>query len=194
MMRIVGPLIGRLRIGRMLDWYHLTKARLLTAGTIEMAELPHVDPPFRLRMKPGTKLVIGRNVHFRPGFSADIEQGGVLEIGDDTAFNINCWIGVTTRISIGEACLIGPYVTFTDGNHRFDEPDKLIWKQGLDTREIEVGSNVWIGAKATIINNVGDNAVIGANAVVARPIPDDAVAMGVPARVVRLRGEGAERA
>lgn len=189
MMRRIGPLIYRLKVGRWLDWWYFNKAKWRSAGTIEYAELPHVDPPFRLRMGVGSKLVIGRNVRFRPGFSADIEGTGVLEIGDNTAFNMNCWVGVTTRISIGEACLIGPLVSFTDGNHRFDDPDELIWHQGVETREIEVGRNVWIGAKATIINNVGDNAVIGANAVVAKPVPANGVAMGVPARVVRYRGD-----
>ena len=50
------------------------------------------------------------------------------------------------------------------------------------------GDNVWIGAKATILRGVaiGDNAVIGANAVVTKDVPANAVAVGGPARVVRI--------
>jgi acetyltransferase-like isoleucine patch superfamily enzyme len=139
-------------------------------------------------MSRGARLVIGRDVHFRHGFAADIDGDGLLEIGDRTAFNVNCWIGVTTRISVGENCLIGPMVTVTDGNHSFEGPGQLIGLQGLDTREIDIGDDVWIGAKATVIHNIGSGAVIGANAVVTRPVPSKAVAVGVPAKVKRLRG------
>ena len=52
-----------------------------------------------------------------------------------------------------------------------------------------IGSNVWIAAKASIVKGVtiGDNAIIGANAVVCRDVPANAIAVGVPARVVRMR-------
>jgi hypothetical protein len=95
----------------------------------------------------------------------------VLEIGDDTAFNINCWFGVTTRVTVEGTTLFGPFVTVTDGNHRYGEVDQPVWSQGLDTRPIVIGRNVWIGAKATLINSVGANCVVGANAVVTRPAP-----------------------
>ena len=53
----------------------------------------------------------------------------------------------------------------------------------------EIGDNVHIGAGAIIIGNVhvGDNAVIGAGAVVVHDIPSNSVAVGVPAKVVRMR-------
>lgn len=188
-MILLWRLMGKLRIGRFRDWYRFAYVKLRCRGTIVAAGLPYIDPPFKLRMSPQATLVIGRNVHFRPGFSADIEQCGRLEIGDETAFNINCWVGVVTSVSVGRSCLIGPMTTITDGNHSFDVVGELIRHQGLETRRISVGDNVWTGAKATIINDVADGAVIGANAVVTKPIPPDAVAVGVPARVVRRRGE-----
>lgn len=188
-MRFAGPVLGALQVGRARDWYRYRYAKLRSSGTIEAAELPYIDPPFRLRMSPSSRLHMGRGVSFRPGFSADLEQSGVLEIGDGTSFNVDCWIGVTTRISIGPHCLIGPMVTMTDGNHSFDQTDAPIWGQGLETREINIGADVWIGAKATIINSIGAGAVIGANSVVTKPIPAYAVAVGAPARVIRMRGE-----
>lgn len=187
-MRLAAPVLGALRIGRARDWYRFGYVRIRTTGKVQAADLPAIDPPFKLRMSPASSLTIGRGVSFRPGFSADIEQDGILEIGDGTAFNVGCWIGVTTRVTIGANNLIGPMVTVTDGNHSFDRLGDPIWAQGLDTREIDIGSDVWIGAKATIINSVGDGAVIGANAVVTKPVPPGAVAVGVPARILRMRG------
>ncbi len=54
-----------------------------------------------------------------------------------------------------------------------------------------LGENVFVGAGARIIGgvSVGSGARIGANAVVVDDVPDGATAVGVPARVVRTRGE-----
>ncbi len=181
--------LGAMRVGRGRDWLRFTWAKTKAAGTVVAADLPYVDPGFALRMSPGSRLVIGRGVHFRPGFSADVEGDGILEIGDDTSFNVNCWIGVTTRVTIGSHCLVGPFVTVTDGNHAYDQTDTPIWAQGLATREIDIGDDVWLGAKATIIANVGHGAVVGANAVVTKPVDEHTVVAGVPAKPLRRRGE-----
>ncbi|MEQ9248087.1 MAG: CatB-related O-acetyltransferase, partial [Nitratireductor sp.] len=52
-----------------------------------------------------------------------------------------------------------------------------------------VGNDVWIGRQAQIMPGVtiGDGAVIGAHAVVASDIPPYAIAVGNPARVLRVR-------
>lgn len=52
-----------------------------------------------------------------------------------------------------------------------------------------VGNDVWIGQNVTIMPGVhiGDGAIIGTNATVASDIPPFSVAVGNPARVIRLR-------
>ena len=52
-----------------------------------------------------------------------------------------------------------------------------------------LGNRVTASAGAKILGGItiGDYAVIGANAVVLSDIPDDAVAVGIPARVARIR-------
>jgi acetyltransferase-like isoleucine patch superfamily enzyme len=58
---------------------------------------------------------------------------------------------------------------------------------------VRIGRNVWLGAKVTVSKGVaiGDNAIVGANAVVTHDIPPNAIAAGVPARIIRMRGEEA---
>lgn len=58
---------------------------------------------------------------------------------------------------------------------------------GDEGAEIEDG--VAIGAGSSVIGavHIGKNAVIGAGAVVVKDIPDNAVAVGVPARVIKIR-------
>lgn len=53
-----------------------------------------------------------------------------------------------------------------------------------------IGENVFIGAGACILGGIkiGNNAMIGANAVVITDIPDNAVAVGIPAKVVKING------
>ena len=54
-----------------------------------------------------------------------------------------------------------------------------------------LGDNVFIGSGARIIGSVrvGDRARIGANAVVLEDVPDDTTAVGIPAKVVKIRDE-----
>ena len=61
--------------------------------------------------------------------------------------------------------------------------------QGIYKRDVEVGSNVWIGYGACVLRGVrvGDNSIVGTNSVVTRDVPANAVVAGVPARVIRMR-------
>jgi len=51
-----------------------------------------------------------------------------------------------------------------------------------------IGDEVVIGAGAKVVGGVtvGDRAVIGANSVVSKDVPADAVAIGIPARIIRM--------
>lgn len=53
-----------------------------------------------------------------------------------------------------------------------------------------IGDDVQIGAGAKILGRVviGNRARIGANAVVVSDVPEDALVVGIPAKVVRIKG------
>jgi virginiamycin A acetyltransferase len=55
--------------------------------------------------------------------------------------------------------------------------------------EITIGSTSWLGDSVLILpgGEIGIGAVIGAGSVVTRPIPPYAVAVGNPAKVIRMR-------
>ena len=67
----------------------------------------------------------------------------------------------------------------TDGNHRFDDPDKPVPWQGFTSKgPTRIGDNVWCGANVVITSGVtiGERCVIGANSVVTTDLPPLSIA------------------
>ncbi len=134
---------------------------------------------------PDAQVRLGFPVHFMQEFTGRFY--GQVTIGDNVFFNRGCYVAVHEALRIGDNCLFGEHVSIHDENHHLGRGSDPIGARGFTTAPIVIGANVWVGAKATILQGVriGDNAVIGANAVVTRDIPPNAVAVGIPARVVR---------
>lgn len=125
------------------------------------------------------------------------ELGEKLLVGDNVGFSPNCFIEVRGNVQIGSNTIFGPYVSIHAENHNFVDCCVPIRRQGATRKGIRIGSDCWIGAKATILDGItiGNGAVIAAGAVVTKDVPDFAVAGGVPAHVIKYRnantrGEG----
>jgi len=58
-----------------------------------------------------------------------------------------------------------------------------------DYLPIEIGNDIWIGARAIILDGViiGDGAVIACGSVVTKDVPPYAIVAGVPAKVIKFR-------
>lgn len=58
-----------------------------------------------------------------------------------------------------------------------------------ETRITHIGNDVWIGAKATIMDGVtiGDGAIVAAGSVVTKNVPPYAVVGGCPAKIIKYR-------
>jgi acetyltransferase-like isoleucine patch superfamily enzyme len=114
---------------------------------------------------------------------------GVVEIGAKTVIGQECTISAYQRVRIGEQCVIADRAMFIDFDHGVVEVERPIRVQGIYKRDVEVGSNVWVGYGACVLRGVrvGDNSIIGTNAVVTKDVPANAVVAGAPGRVVRMR-------
>lgn len=116
-------------------------------------------------------------------------HGGFIRIGSKSVLGEEITFSTYEEISIGRECVIADRVMFIDFDHIVADVEVPIRKQGLYSKPVRVGNNVWIGYGACILRGVtvGDGAVIGTNAVVTKDVPPGAIVGGVPARVLRMR-------
>jgi acetyltransferase-like isoleucine patch superfamily enzyme len=130
----------------------------------------------------------GRLVWIGDGTKIRCHEGEVV-IGAKTVLGQDCTISAYKHVRIGEQCVVADRAMFIDFDHGMVEVERPIRVQGIYMRDVDVGSNVWIGYGACILRGVkvGDNAVIGTNAVVTADVPANAVVGGIPAKVIRMR-------
>ena len=122
--------------------------------------------------------------------SVSINSYDNLNIGDDVSVNSGVVIDSSFgQISIGHRVHIGPNTVIRAADHNFDLLDQSIRSQGYKGGQIDIGDDVWIGANVTILKDVkiGDKTIIGAGSVVTNNIQTGVVAVGVPAREIKMR-------
>jgi acetyltransferase-like isoleucine patch superfamily enzyme len=113
--------------------------------------------------------------------------GKGLKIGNHSAFGSFTEFGAGGGIEIGDNVIAGSYISFHSENHNFSDTTKLIREQGVTSKGIKIGNNVWIGAKVTILDGtiIGDNCVIAAGAVLNSTYPKDCIIGGVPGKIIK---------
>ena len=144
----------------------------------------------RLQIQIGKRgrVSFGRFVWVGDGTKIRCHEGEVV-IGAKTVIGQECTISAYRHVRIGEQCVIADRAMFIDFDHGVVDVERPIRHQGIYMRDVDIGSNVWIGYNACFLRGVkvGDNSIVGANAVVTRNVPANAVVAGVPARVIRMR-------
>lgn len=148
-------------------------------------QLFFVDSGAAIQIEPRAHVQIDTDLRIMRDFTAHL--AGDLRIGRGVFFNRGCHVVVHQELTIGDHCLFGEGVSIHDENHRGGDGSRPRAECGFATAPIHIGPNVWVGAKATILQGVtiGEHAVIGAHAVVNRDVAPWTLAVGVPARAVR---------
>ena len=141
-----------------------------------------------LQIAKGSTIRFGRFAWIGDGTKIRCHEGEVA-IGPKTVLGQECTISAYRRISIGEQCVIADRAMFIDFDHGIVEVERPIRLQGIYMREVEVGSNVWVGYGACVLRGarVGDNSVLGTSSVITKHVPANAVVAGAPARLLRMR-------
>ena len=140
---------------------------------------------------------------FHPG---TFEIGDAVFLGNQTylqgrhdghcVIGAHTWIGPQSYfdcrdMELGEHVGWGPGAKVLGSEHTGEPADVPIIQTDLVIRPVRVGKWADIGTNAVLLPGVtvGEGAMIGAGAVVTKDVPPYEVAAGVPARVLRLRGE-----
>jgi acetyltransferase-like isoleucine patch superfamily enzyme len=134
------------------------------------------------------RLELGAGVLLEPGVWITAPGAARIRIGAGSFLNLGVMVAAVELVEIGEHCMFANGCFITDGNHRFDDPEKPVPWQGFNTKgPTRVGDNVWCGANVVITSGVtiGERCVIGANSVVTDDIPAFSIAAGAPAKVLR---------
>ena len=112
-----------------------------------------------------------------------------ITIGDETTIEPYSHIGAAAEVRIGRNVLMASRIYITDHDHGYDDPNSHIGSQPLRIAPVWIGDFVWLGESVMVLKGVtiGHHAIIGAGSVVTRDIPPYAIAVGAPARVIRMR-------
>jgi acetyltransferase-like isoleucine patch superfamily enzyme len=113
----------------------------------------------------------------------------LLRVGDGTWIGPQCFLHSAGGLTLGCNVGVGPGVRILTSHHGEAGRDVPVLHAPLLIAPVVIGDDADLGVGAIVLPGVtiGRGAVIGAGAVVSRDVPEYAVALGVPARVHRLR-------
>lgn len=122
-----------------------------------------------------------------------------------TLIHPSCHVGKGELVRIGRGCIIcaGNIITVNIDIKNFVILN-LMCTVGHDTEihdycsfmpsvnvsgEVRIGKGVYVGTGAKIINQleIGEKTVVGAGAVVSKSLPSNCTAVGVPAKIIKIR-------
>jgi lipopolysaccharide O-acetyltransferase len=202
LVRRYGPL-GSLRLLR--DWIFTRGYGLVHGWDLRLLRLPCYIRGAR-GMRIGARFTSG--VGFRADVlpCADVEADANakrLVIGDDVQVNDYVHLAAVREVRIGNGVLIASRVFVSDHGHgyydeaneaRHEPPSVPPHRRRLSAdRTVVIEDDVWLGEGVCVLPGarIGRGAVIGAQSVVAGEIPAASLAVGVPARVIKVYDEAA---
>ncbi len=111
-----------------------------------------------------------------------------VNIGRYCSIGRNCEIGLSkhpTEFLSTHLFQIKDNSLFSN-SYGYDKLNKVNW---IEHETVNIGNDVWIGSKVSIMNGVtiGNTSIIGAGAVVTKDILPYTIVAGIPAKIVRKR-------
>jgi acetyltransferase-like isoleucine patch superfamily enzyme/glycosyltransferase involved in cell wall biosynthesis len=139
----------------------------------------------------GGPVDLAKGVQLHSDIIIETGEGGCLTIGAHSSIQPRCHFSAYKGpINIGKGVQIAPNCAFYSYNHGI-AAGKPMREQPLQTKGgIVLDDDVWMGFGAVVLDGVriGKGAVVGAGSVVTKDVPEGAVVAGIPARVIRMRG------
>ena len=126
----------------------------------------------------------------------------MLSIGRHTYYFENIHSRYNANIEVGNFTSIAPdCVCIGGGEHSWQIDNNVVsnfpfkefgwgdYVENTDTGKIDIGNDVWLGERVTLIGNIkiGDGAIIGYGSVISKDIPAYAVVVGNPPKIKKYR-------
>lgn len=140
----------------------------------------------------GGSVELGDKVALYGDIYIETSHRGKVIIGERTHIQPRCTFnGVVGAIRIGSQVEIASGCAFYPFNHGMEVDSPIMGQMCYSNGDIVIADEAWLGYGVVVLDNVkiGKGAVIGAGSVVTRNIPDYAIAVGAPAKVIKMRGE-----
>lgn len=150
-----------------------------------------VRRPFHVRQKANLQYGEG----FTTGYNCRFEMfgEGTITLGKECHIGDNVHIAALHSVTLGDNCLLASKIFISDLSHGFygehgDNPAIPPNDRPLRGAPVSIGNNVWIGENVCILEGVaiGNGCIIGANATVTHSIPDNCIAVGSPAKPIKV--------
>lgn len=112
-----------------------------------------------------------------------------IKIGNNCIIGQNCSIISADSVIIEDNVLMASYITIVNENHGTNvEEEKFFARQPLTTAPIRIQEGTWIGERCCILSGVdiGKKCIIGSGSIVTKSIPDYSMAVGNPAKVIKV--------
>lgn len=133
---------------------------------------------------------LGNGTKINP--TASIHDKRLVSIGENSFIGKWCHISIVkpALLVVGNHAIISPYTKILAGDHRMDYVGKFISVINDPINiPIAIENDTMIGMDAMVLKGVtiGEGAVIGAKAVVVKNVLPYTVAVGIPAKMIKLR-------
>jgi acetyltransferase-like isoleucine patch superfamily enzyme/tetratricopeptide (TPR) repeat protein len=186
------PYWGRCQLARYHQQGYISPAAAVYHPNLQLGANVFIGDRVTIYQDSSGKVELGDRVHLYGDTYVQTGKKGELIIGADTHIQPRChFCAYEVGIYIGSNVLIAPNCAFFPYDHAI-APGQLIHLQPLKSKgAIVIGDGAWLGCGVIVLQGVhiGKGAVIGAGSVVTHDIPDSAVAVGSPARVVKMRAD-----
>ena len=146
-------------------------------------------------IKIGKNFIAGKNLWLAAISEYNNEKfNPIIIIKDNVNIGEFVHIGAVNYIEIGENVLLASKIYISDHNHGTYKgkeqslPDTPPFYRRISRGKIIIEDNAWIGEGVVILpdTHVGRGAIIGANAVVTNDIPPYTIAVGNPAKPIKI--------
>lgn len=141
------------------------------------------------------RYVIFKNIAISCGENVSIHPGvyffntNNISIGNNVSIHPMCYIDGAGGIDIGSDVSIAHGVTIMSSAHKFSQIEIPIKDQGISLHKTIIKSNVWIGAKSTILGGtaIENGSIVAAGAVINKSVDSFTIVGGIPGKKIKER-------